>query len=80
MLYCMRSAEHEGIAQLVEHLLDVQRVIGSSPIIFTKYKGEHRSPLYLSKTIRDSNLAITEGNSSRARKEQGKDKGARVGS
>lgn len=27
--------EYEGIAQLVEHLLDVQGVIGSSPIIFT---------------------------------------------
>ena len=26
---------NEGIAQLVEHLLDVQGVIGSSPIIFT---------------------------------------------
>ena len=27
---------NEGIAQLVEHLLDVQGVIGSSPIILTK--------------------------------------------
>ncbi len=26
---------NEGIAQLVEHLLDVQGVIGSSPIILT---------------------------------------------
>ena len=28
----------EGIAQLVEHLLDVQGVIGSSPIILTKFE------------------------------------------
>ena len=34
--------EYEGIAQLVEHLLDVQGVIGSSPIILTKSKGQKR--------------------------------------